>query len=105
MQHRLGDLQAPDHPAGIGVDQLVRRVRQAHEREPVANASFAQRARDVVEFGEYPEILVTGKLAVGRQYLRHVTDYATNIRSLADNVVTCHGGAAGSRPQQSRQHF
>ena len=105
MQHGLGDLQPPDHPAGVLLHEPIGTVGQAHEVQRLANPLVSVSPRDVIQLGKHQEVLVTGQGAVGREQLRHVTDVATNIGRPAHDVEASDPRGAGGRRQQGRKHL
>src|SRR5258706_10679463 len=57
-----------------------------------------------VDASDEIEILAYAQVLVETEALRHVPDFALDLRRLADDVVTQASAAAGVRRQQSAQH-
>src|SRR3989442_15193760 len=103
VQHRLRDLETPDHAAGVRPDERVRGIAQAHECQRAGDPLLALFGWDAVELGRDQQVLVSGQRAVGRQHLRHVADPRAYPRRLPYDVGSRHAGSPGGWCQQGRQ--
>jgi hypothetical protein len=65
VQHRLGELEASDHAAGVGPHQRVTGPLDLHERQRGVDARHAFPARDAIESRGEHQVLPTGQRTVG----------------------------------------
>src|ERR1035438_1268868 len=105
MQRGLGDFQPADHPAGVLAYQAAAVRRQAHELQSLPDTRLLLAVRQVVEFGEDEQILVTGERTVHGDRLRHITDGAANGDRLRGDGETGHPRLARGGRQQRGEHL
>ena len=74
MQCRLRDFQAANHATGVFSYQAVGNAREAHELQCRTNGRLSFFARQIIKFGEYEQILVSGEGTVHRDRLGHVAN-------------------------------
>ena len=66
--------------------------------------SLAVAARDVVEHGVEPQVLVGREPVVERGVLEHHADRPPHVVGLGDDVIAGQLGPAARRPEQGREH-
>src|ERR1039458_3152705 len=105
MQRGLGDFQPADHPAGILAYQTAAVRGQAHELQCLPDAPLLLAVRQVVEFGEDEQVLVSGERTIHGYRLRHITDGAANADRLRGDGETGHARLARGGRQQRGEHL
>jgi hypothetical protein len=105
MQRGLGDFQASDHAAGVFAHKAAAVGSQAHELQCLPDARLLLAVRQVVEFGEDEQVLVTGERTVHGDRLRHITDGAANVDRLGGYGETGHARLARRGRQQRGEHL
>jgi hypothetical protein len=105
MEHRLGDLEAPDHSAREGSDQAIGGVAQIHELQSLVDAARSLRGGQVVQPGRRHQVLARGESAVRGEQLWHVADRPPHQPCVAADVVARDGGFAARRRQERDEHL
>ena len=70
MHQSLGEFEPPAHPAGIGPDQVIRPVREFHDRKDFVR--FVLRVGDAVEVSKQEHVFPPGELDVNCHVLRDI---------------------------------
>jgi len=78
---------------------------QAHELQCLPDARLLLAMRQVIEFGEDEQILVTRKRSIHGNGLRHITNGAPNAHRLGDDGKTGHARLARCGRQQRGKHL
>ncbi len=105
MQHGLRDFEAPDHAAGVGLDELAAEIGESHEPQGVFDAALALGAGDAVELAGEIEIFPAGEASVGGKHLRHVADSAADLGGSFDDVEAGHRGGSFGRLEHGGEHL
>src|SRR5580658_408324 len=105
VHERLGDLETPDHPAGIVLDEQVRDRAQPHELERLPDPPLAFLPRDRVQSGEHPQVLVPGDLRVRRDELGNVADIPTDLGRVPADVESGDRRATAGQRKQGGEHL
>jgi hypothetical protein len=97
------DVQAPPHPARVGLDQPVASVREVEPLEHVLGAAATLALVEVVPQTDQLEVLAAGQQLVDRRVLAGEPDYGAQWSGVGNDVVAGDTCATAVRLEQRRQ--
>jgi hypothetical protein len=98
-----GEVEAPPHPARVGLDVLRGRVRQIEGLEQPRGPGSGGRRRETQQPTEHEQVVLSGEQLVDRCVLAGQPDQATHLRRLTHDVVAADGRAARVGSQERRE--
>jgi len=97
------DVEPPLHPARVGADKPVRRLREPEPREQLVGAGAHVSARQAVQVALQQQVLASGRVRVDPGPLSDDTDRATDALRVAEDVVARDDRAPCVGPRERRQ--
>ncbi len=95
MQHAGGDIEAPQHAAGVVSDRLAVAVGKAHTLKDLVNSRAEIGAAQAIQAAEEREIVAGRELLIHGHVLRHDAKRAPRLERVPHDVEPVQAGGAG----------